>query len=80
MFADPDEINPGLIGQNRLVQQIADHLRMAVQAATGAGGDIAKSIKTKFNRVGHRRGSLKDAGNLGAVAGLCNGTRRAWLR
>ena len=59
MFTDADEIDPGLVSQHRLIQQIADHLCMAVQAATGAGSDIAKGIKSKLK--GHGKGPVMTA-------------------
>ena len=44
MLADAKGIDPELIGENRLLDDVADDLRVAQEAAVGAGGDIAERV------------------------------------
>lgn len=54
MLAEPDEVEPELVGEHRLVDNVADHLRMREHAAGGILGDVAKGIQSEFERCGHR--------------------------
>ena len=49
MLADADEIDARLIGQHRLVDQIADYLRRMQRLAVRAVGDIAERVETEFD-------------------------------
>lgn len=53
VLAESDEVDAKLIGQHRLVDDIADHLRMRQHRACGALGDVAKGIQSKFEPRGH---------------------------
>jgi hypothetical protein len=52
-LAESDEVDAKLIGQHRLLKDIADHLRMRQYRAGGACGDIAKGVQSKFEQRGH---------------------------
>lgn len=56
MLAEPDEVEAELVGQHRLVDDVADHLRMRKHAAYCVLGDVAKGIQSEFERCGHRSG------------------------
>jgi hypothetical protein len=53
MLADADEINPDLIGENGLFDQVADDLRRMQRRAVRAFGDVAEGIETEFDAVNH---------------------------
>ena len=49
MLADAERVDAELVGQHRLLDHLADDLGVAVEAAVGAGGDVAKCIETEFH-------------------------------
>ena len=53
MFADAEEVDAGLVGEHRLLDKVADHLRMRQQVAVRAGGDVAEGVETELEAGGH---------------------------
>ncbi|MGY4489011.1 hypothetical protein ACVWWR_008202 [Bradyrhizobium sp. LM3.2] len=53
MFAEADEVEAELVGQHRLVDDVADHLRVRKHRAGSVPGDVAKGIQSEFERCGH---------------------------
>jgi hypothetical protein len=56
MLTDPKDIDPSLIGQHPLRDDIANHLRLRQQVAVRASGDVAKSVQPELDCV-HRLSS-----------------------
>jgi hypothetical protein len=54
MLPDAEEIDAQLIGENRFIDDVADHLRMRQQVAIGPRGDIAERIQPKLNMPCHQ--------------------------
>jgi hypothetical protein len=48
-----DKVDPEPVGQHRLLDDVADHLRMRQRCAERIVGDVAKAIEPKFERGGH---------------------------
>lgn len=48
MLAKANEVEAELVGQNRLVDDVADHLRMRKHGTGGVLGDVAKGIQSEF--------------------------------
>jgi len=55
MLADPDAVNPDVIGQNGLRKHVAKRLGMRERPAVVVDGDVAKGIEPKFDRRRHVR-------------------------
>ena len=53
MLADADEIDANLIGENGLLDQVADDLRSMQRSAVRSVRDIAERVETKFDAVSH---------------------------
>ena len=53
VFAEADEVDPKLVGQHRLFDEVADHLRVRQRRAAGVIGNVAKGIEPKFERCRH---------------------------
>src|SRR5947209_11449329 len=54
MFADPDRIDTHLIGEDSLIDEIADDLRGVQRLSIRAIGDVAEGVEAEFDRVLHR--------------------------
>ena len=50
MLADPDEIDAEFVGENRLLQEIAQNLRLRKLGAIGVAGDVAECVEAEFER------------------------------
>ena len=53
VFANAEGINADLVGEDALVNDVADDLRVGEGVVIGAGGDIAESIQSEFKRLCH---------------------------
>lgn len=53
MLAEADEVEAELVGEHRLVDDVADHLCVRKHRAGGVPGDVAKSVQSEFERCGH---------------------------
>lgn len=53
MFADPEEVDAMLVGENRLFNDITDYLRMGKQLTVSSGCYVAESIEAEFERFCH---------------------------
>lgn len=63
MFADTKGIDPDLIGQNALIDDLADHLSIGGQGSAGQGADIAECVEAKLK--GAKLKGLSGHVNLG---------------
>ena len=54
MLAESDTMNVDLIGKHRLVDYVADDLRMAQQLAVGPGLNVTECIETELNFLDHK--------------------------
>ena len=54
MLADAEEVDAQLVGEHRLLDDVADHLRMRQQVAVGPRGDVAERIQPKLNMPCHQ--------------------------
>jgi hypothetical protein len=61
VLAHPEEVDPELISQHRLVHEVAEDLGVRKRVAIGAGGDIPESIEGEFKRGGHGMSSVGGA-------------------
>src|SRR5882724_6823732 len=59
VLAKADEIDAEVVGQHRLVHDVADHLRVRQQLTVSAGGDVAEGINSKFKLLWHHALSVK---------------------
>ena len=53
MLADAKGVDAEFVGQHRLIDHVADDLRVAQQVAVGARRDVAESIETKLEVCCH---------------------------
>ena len=54
MFADADEVDAELVGKNRFLDQVAQHLGVRQRRTIGAGGNVPERIETEFeDGLGH---------------------------
>jgi hypothetical protein len=53
VLADAEEIDAELVGQHRLLDDVAQHLGVLQQHAVGAAGDVAEGIDAEFERSCH---------------------------
>src|SRR5882757_10887433 len=53
VFADAEKIDAQIVGENRLVDDVADDLSMRQQMAIIASRDVAKGIQPKFQTSRH---------------------------
>ena len=53
MLADAEEIDADLVGQDRLVDDVADNLRGRERLAVGAGSNVAERVEAEFERMRH---------------------------
>src|SRR6516165_501866 len=53
VLADPEGVDAELVGQDTLVDHVADDLRMGQELAAGRDGDIAESIKSELEFLCH---------------------------
>ena len=60
MFADAERLDAELIGEHRLVDDVANDLRVRDEAAVRRGGDVAERIEPEFKRLRH--GSCRSSG------------------
>ena len=54
VLADADGIDADFIGEDRLIDEIADHLRGVKRLAVGAVGDVAEGIEAEGDGRGHK--------------------------
>src|ERR1700722_5801204 len=62
VLADAEGIDAEPVGQHRLLDHLADDLGVAVEAAIGAGGDIAECIEPEFHECAATRMYFKKSG------------------
>jgi hypothetical protein len=53
VFADAEKVDTQIVGKNRLVDDVANDLRMRQWIAIMSGRDITKSIKSKLKTYRH---------------------------
>ena len=53
MFPQADEVDADFVGQNRLVDDIADHLRVRQRPSIRVDGDISKSVQAECQMLDH---------------------------
>ena len=54
VLSNSEKVDADRIGEDRLVDDVADHLRMRQEAAVGTGGDVAEGIQPKLEMLCHR--------------------------
>ena len=55
MLADADGIDADLVGEDRLLDQVADHLRGMQRFAVRARGDVAEGVEAELDCAAHQR-------------------------
>ena len=50
VFADAEEVEAEAVGEHGLVDDVADHLRLAQAVAVGVDGDVAERVEAEFDR------------------------------
>ena len=45
VFADPDEVDPDLVGEDALLDKVPDRLRVGQRAAFFVAGDVAEGVE-----------------------------------
>ena len=45
VFTDPEEVDADLVGENALLDEVPDRLRVRQRAAVGVVGDVAERIE-----------------------------------
>ncbi len=63
VLADAEGIDAEPVGQHRLLDHLADDLRVRVETTGGAGGDIAKCIESEFHRCAATKTFFKTSGS-----------------
>ena len=53
MLADADEIDANLVGEDGLLDEVADDLRRMQRLSVRTVGDIAEGVETEFDRLNH---------------------------
>jgi hypothetical protein len=53
MLPDAEEVDPQIVGKDRLVDHVADDLCLRQQLAILTPGDIAEGIQTEFESLCH---------------------------
>ena len=53
MLADADEIDANLVGEDGLLDEVADDLRRMQRLSVRTVGDIAEGVETEFERLNH---------------------------
>ena len=48
VLADAEGVDAEFVGEDRLLDHVADDLRMRQKAAVGVGGDVAERIQPEF--------------------------------
>ena len=77
VLADAEGIDAQLVGQHRLLDHVADHLRLRQELAVGCGGNIAERVEPKFELLCHVFCSCRPfTPPSGAMEVGCAGQRR----
>ncbi len=53
VLADAEEVDADLVGEHRLVDDVADHLGVRQQAPVRRVGDVAESVQPEFKLLCH---------------------------
>jgi len=86
MLADADGIDADLVGEDRLLDQVADHLRGRERPAVRACGDVTEGVETELDCAAHQRMIPKKPApeQAGRRPRLCHGLARvvgsSWRR
>src|ERR1700674_3108788 len=77
VLADTDEVHAKLIGQHRLVNEVADDLRVQKRLSVSAGGNVAESIQAEFGRLCHakRHNYVSSPSETSGAFGIAKGRR-----
>jgi hypothetical protein len=54
VLTEANAINADFVGEHGLVDNVADHLRLAQRLSVTVGLNVAKGVETKFNFSRHR--------------------------
>ena len=53
MLADADEIDADLVGEDALLDQVADDLRLMQRLSVRTVGDVTEGVEPQFDRLNH---------------------------
>src|SRR5690606_20851258 len=73
VLTHPEEVEPDLLGEHPLLDDVADHLRLMQRPTVRVDGDVAERVHTELDHEHHRRrrrrharGRARETGPLGA--------------